>query len=140
MLALFCAAWLQAAIVPCVMAHAAAAAPQAEVPAHHQHDAHSGHDHDAMTVGQDSGDVTHPCLYCPPSDSGASSCDGHRGCAFPHEPQVDARAAGVIFTALPVSFVAPSAGTRLVASRADPAVPDVIPRVRLSVSYCRFIE
>lgn len=93
-----------------------------------------------MTAGQDSGVAAHPCLYCPPSDSGESSCDGHGGCAFPHEPQVDGRAAGVIFTALPVSFVAPSAGTRLLASGTDPAVPDIIPRVRLSVSYCRFIE
>ena len=123
MLALFCAAWLQAAIVPCVMAH-------------------GGHDHPAMAAGQEAGGTSHPCPYCPPqdSDAGSTSCDGHGGCAYPHDPQVDARAAGTLFTALPVAFVAPSPGALVLSSCADPVVPATITRISLSVSYCRFIE
>jgi hypothetical protein len=114
-LALFCAAWLQAAIVPCVMAHAGDTVVQPESPAHHQHDEHSvhaGHDHEAMAAGHETGGATHPCLYCPPGDSSSASCDDHGGCAYPHDPQVDARAAGALFTALPVSFVVPSSPLR----------------------------
>ena len=139
-LALFCAAWLQAAIVPCVMAHAAQdAAPAA---AHQGHAAMAGHDHDDMAAeheadGADGGES--PCVYCPPADSGQGSCDGH-ACAFPHDPQMDARAASVLFSALPVAFVLPMPDAVLVADRAGPAVPEAIPRVSLSVSYCRFIE
>jgi hypothetical protein len=142
-LALFCAAWLQAAIVPCVLAHAGDTVVQPESPAHHQHgehSAHAAHDHEAMTAGHDAGGATHPCLYCPPGDPGSASCDDHGGCAYPHDPQVDARAAGALFAALPVSFVVPSPAAPVVANRAVPAVPGRIPKVSLSVSYCRFIE
>jgi hypothetical protein len=139
-LALFCAAWLQAAIVPCVMAHADDTAARAEAPGMLQHDSHGGHDHAAMLAEHAAGDSTHPCLYCPPGNADADSCDGHGGCAYPHEPQVDARAAGAIFAAVPVAFVVPSPGALVVAHRADLPAPDFIPRVRLSVSYCRFIE
>jgi hypothetical protein len=119
-LALFCAAWLQAAIVPCVMAHA-------------------GHDHDAMASPQDAHAAAPPCVYCPAGQDG-DSCDGHGGCAYPHDPQVDARAAGALFTALPVSLVLPAPAAAVVADRARYRPPDAIPRVSLSVSYCRFIE
>lgn len=114
-LALFCAAWLQAAIVPCVMAH-------------------DDREHDGGAAG-------HPCLYCPPdADHGsAGGCDG-RDCAYPHEPQVDARAVGVIFTALPVAFVLPAQAVSSATDCSVVAVPEAIPRIRLSVSYCRFIE
>jgi hypothetical protein len=139
-LALFCAAWLQAAIVPCVMAHPADLAPQVRSPAHHQHDAHAGHDHGAMTAPHHDRGAPHPCLYCPPGASGVDSCDGHGGCAYPHEPQVDARGAGAIFTAVPVSFVATPARVQFTADRADATLPDIVPKVSLSVSYCRFIE
>jgi hypothetical protein len=139
-LALFCAAWLQAAIVPCVMAHADDATARTEAPAMLQHDSHGGHDHAAMLAEQATGKSSHPCLYCPPGNAGSDSCDSHGGCAYPHEPQVDARTAGAIFAALPVSFVVPSPAARVVADRAEPAPPDFIPRVRLSVSFCRFIE
>jgi hypothetical protein len=120
-LALFCAAWLQAAIVPCVMAHA-------------------DHQHGATAPEQHAGSAAHPCLYCPPAQSGAPSCEGHGGCAYPHDPQVDARAAGVLWVAVPASFVTPSPATLVHAIRADAAVADVVPTVSLSVSYCRFIE
>jgi len=136
-LALFCAAWLQAAIVPCVMAHAAQdAAPAA---AHQGHAAMAGHDHDDMAAEHEADGEGSPCVYCPPADSGHGSCDGH-ACLFPHDPQVDARAASVLFSALPVAFVLPMPDAVLVADRAGPAVPEAIPRVSLSVSYCRFIE
>ena len=136
-LALFCAAWLQAAVVPCVMAHSAA---QETVPAaHHGHAAMAGHDHGAMAAAHAGGDDAAPCIYCPPSDSGHGSCDGH-DCAFPHDPQVDARAGGVLSIALPVTFVLPTPAAGRVASRASVAVPEAIPRIPLSISYCRFIE
>ena len=138
-LALFCAAWLQAAIVPCVMAHGEAA-PQPEVHAHEGHDAHGGHDHAAMLAGQAGGEASHPCLYCPPGESGGDSCDGHGGCAYPHDPKVDARGAGAIFAAVPVSFFAPVHEVARVVQRADFSVAAAVPRVPLSVSYCRFIE
>ena len=136
-LALFCATWLQAAVVPCVMAHAAA---QESAPAaHHGHAAMAGHDHGAMAAAHAGGGDAAPCIYCPPSDSGHGSCDGH-DCVFPHDPQVDARAGGVLSSALPVAFVLPTPAAGRVASRASIAVPEAIPRIPLSISYCRFIE
>lgn len=134
-LALFCAAWLQAAIVPCVMAHDGDVAVQATTTDdHHQHAAHDGQAHDDGAAG-------HPCLYCPPdADHGsAGGCDG-RDCAYPHEPQVDARAVGVIFMALPVAFVLPAQAISTATDCGVAAVPEAIPRVSLTVSYCRFIE
>jgi hypothetical protein len=136
-LALFCAAWLQAAVVPCVMAHAAA---QESAPAaHHDHAAMEGHDHGASAAAHAGGDDAAPCIYCPPSDSGHGSCDGH-DCAFPHDPQVDARAAGALSSVVPVAFVLPTPDTGKVACLAGPAVPETVPRISLSISYCRFIE
>ena len=134
-LALFCAAWLQAAIVPCVMAHDGDVPVQAApTDDHHRHMAHDGQQHDSGAAG-------HPCVYCPPDadHGGAGSCDG-RDCAYPHEPQVDARAVGVIFMALPVAFVLPAQAISTATDCGVAAVPEAIPRVSLSVSYCRFIE
>jgi hypothetical protein len=112
-LALFCLAWLQVAALPCAMAHAPAVAEVAD-----------GH-----------------CAYCPTDTGAALSCDEHGGCAYPHEPRIDARAAAPLFVAMPAfaatPFVAPaSQGYRL------PAVgpPEDIPRPSLSVRYCRYLE
>jgi len=138
-LALFCAAWLQAAVVPCVMAHADAAAPSAETSRHDGHEAHGGHDHAAMAAGHGGGHAPHPCLYCPPETSGDDSCDGHGGCAYPHDPQVDARA-GAIFAAVPVPYFAPLPRVARVTQRVETAAVDAVPRISLSVSYCRFLE
>jgi hypothetical protein len=101
---------------------------------HHRHMAHDGQQHDSGAAG-------HPCVYCPPDadHGGAGSCDG-RDCAYPHEPQVDARAVGVIFMALPVAFVLPVPAATFVMDCSASAVPEAIPRVSLAVSYCRFIE
>jgi hypothetical protein len=142
MLALFCMAWLQAAIVPCVMAHTGGLPTQAAAPAgHHEHEASAGHDHHAVPASEDGGEGGHPCLYCPPhgNDGDSGACDG-RECAYPHDPQVDARAAGVFFTAVPVAFVLPVPARTVAISRSLSAAPETIPRVSLTVSYCRFIE
>ena len=139
-LALFCAAWLQAAVVPCVMAHTDEPVAPAPAPAHQHHDGHAGHDHAGTMPEPHEARTAHPCLYCPPGESGDRSCDGHGGCAYPHEPQVDARAAGAIFAALPVSFVVPAPGALVIEDRLRAPVIEVVPKVSLSVTYCRFIE
>ena len=154
-LALFCAAWLQAAILPCTMAHPTDGPPSATATgAAQQHDGHAGHegheghdghgapavsDHADSAAGSGTIAPAHPCPYCPPGDSLAADCDGH-GCAFPHDPQVDGRSVGAIFAAMPVSSAAAAPGARVVALRAAAVTPEVVPRVSLSVSYCRFIE
>lgn len=139
-LAVFCAAWLQAAVVPCAMAHTEPAPQPGVAPAHQGHDAHGGHDHAAMLAEQGEAGAEHPCLYCPPGASGVDSCDGHGGCAYPHDPQVDARGAGAIFSAVPVSFFVPSPGMEQVVQRVESSAAGPVPRVRISVSYCRFLE
>ena len=113
-LALFVLTWLQAAALPCVMAHPDTMAPPAQV---------------------------HDCVYCPPVNDAPGDCGDHGSCAFPHEPQVDARAAAAMFVALAPCVTAP---VILSASR-EAAAPDQtlnepIPRVPIPVSYCRFIE
>jgi len=132
-LALFCAAWLQAAVVPCVMAHGDAVPPSDEMPQQ------GGHDHAAMGMGQGHGDASHPCVYCPPDGSSDDSCDGHGGCAYPHDPQVDARA-GAIFAAVPVPVFAPLPRVTRFTQLVESSAVDAVPRISLSVSYCRFIE
>jgi hypothetical protein len=139
-LTLFCAAWLQAAIVPCVMAHGEADPQPDAAPVHDGHDAHGGHDHASMLAGQGDGDAPHPCLYCPSGESTGESCDGHGGCAYPHDPTVDARGAGAIFAAVPVSFFAPMHVVAPVVHRAEFSAAPAVPRVPFSVSYCRFLE
>ncbi len=116
LLLLFVVAWLQAAVVPCVMA----AVPD------------DGQAH---------------CAYCPPGEHAqgghahdAGSCDTSSACAYPHDPQVDARAAIASLPALPVAYVVPSPVPVLIARDAGREPPEVVPRVRLPVSYCRFIE
>jgi hypothetical protein len=115
-LLLFLAAWVQAAVVPCVMA----SAPD--------------------------GDQAH-CPYCPPAghaqgghEHGAGSCDTSASCAYPHDPQVDARTVIASLLALPVAYLSPSFVPVVIARDAGREAPEVIPRVRLPVSYCRLIE
>jgi len=139
-------AWLQVAAIPCVAAHESAgrvAASQHEAAAphdSHDHAAHHGLDHG----GHEAADApAHgPCLYCPPDHAGhgTSGMEGGR-CAFPHDPQVDARVASLEL-APPLDFVPfaylsepAQTGTCLIADRPEP-----VPRRSLVVSYCRFIE
>jgi hypothetical protein len=152
-LGLFCAAWLQAAVVPCVMASVPEGlAPQHEVAAHvvagHAMPAdgvalsdHAGHG-PAGGTGSDSADAPLHCPYCPPGAHGGDggSCDRHGSCAYPHDPQVDARSAIALHAALPVTYLLPSPMIVLVSSDAVLMAPEVVPRVSLPVSYCRFIE
>jgi hypothetical protein len=138
-LALFCAAWLQAAVVPCVMAHEAAPVLAADGAAHHQPASVPGHEHGTVAATHDATGPSHPCLYCPPDETGSAPCDEQSGCTYPHGPQVDARA-GAIFVALPAAFVVPAPAPVRFAAGIAPAVPEFVPRVRLSVSYCRFLE
>jgi hypothetical protein len=117
-------AWLQVAAVPCVAAHQTAGLMAAA-----QHEAA-----DASSHG--------PCLYCPPDHAGhGTSVEGSGRCAFPHDPQVDARVASLAF-APPLAFATfadlpepAQTGTRAAADRPEP-----VPRRSLVVSYCRFIE
>jgi len=112
-LALFCLAWLQAAALPCVMAHAAAS--------------------DAA--------ASHPCPYCPSSDTPAAHCDEQGSCAYSHQPQVDARAAASLFILLPAVQVVHLAAATAPDYRAPASAPvDPVPHVPLAVTYCRFIE
>jgi hypothetical protein len=138
-LAIFFAAWLQAAIVPCVAAHGS-------VEAQSPHDSSSVHGHAAGTAhaGHGADGAAQHCIYCPPgdhaSDSGSGSCDSHGGCAYLHDPQVDGRTAGALFAALPASYVVPAPGAQVLARCVLPPSSHRAPRIRLSVSYCRFIE
>jgi hypothetical protein len=113
MLALFCLAWLQAAALPCVMAHTAPA------------NASSGHD----------------CPYCPPAGSSPAACDDQGACAYPHQVQVDSRAAAIMFAAIPVSVVPAIAGEPRHAMRSPASgPPEPVPRQPLTVRYCRYLE
>lgn len=110
-LALFVMAWLQVAAMPCVMAHVA-------------------------------DDVAkHECGHCPWHSDQAPSCNDDGDCSYPHEPQVDVRAAAPFFlpvgvgsiTLLPVQEqVASCVGTT--------ARPPDIPRPSVSVVHCRFLK
>lgn len=111
-LALFVLAWLQAAALPCVMAHAAS----------------------------DARPMTEHCPYCPPAD-GADGCDDQGACVFPHDPQVDARVVATMFVAVGASIVLPVAAANSAPGIAsDAALTEPIPRIPIPVSYCRFIE
>jgi hypothetical protein len=129
LLPLFGLVWLQLAAIPCIGAHQAAG----DVAAAHSPVAH---------LPADTTDHEH-CPYCPPSGGAAAGqhCDDGGQCAYPHEPGVDARYAGM--AVLPTSAVAPFAGlleAPCSLSSARPDRPDPAPRRSLSVSYCRFIE
>jgi hypothetical protein len=163
-LALFCLVWLQLALAPCIAAHAPEAsshrhgAPQvpggAEAPGHaghhgdahatHGHDGHHGHGPAGASDGAapglaESTRADGPCAWCPPQVAGESCPDDSR-CAFPHEPQVDARLPG-LFLPPPMAPVYPAPGDLAAAlpQRVDER-PAPVPRRSLAVSYCRFIE
>jgi len=113
-LALFCLAWLQAAVVPCAMATAASMA----MPAGAQH-----------------------CPYCPPGDAPSPATDHAGSCVYPHQAQVDARAAAMLFVAIPVSSFTPvtdvaAHGLHLPAA----VIPDPVPRIPIPLRFCRYLE
>jgi hypothetical protein len=139
-------AWLQVAAIPCVAAHemaglVASAQHESAAPhASHDHDAHHGQGHGGHAAAN--AHSHGPCLYCPPDHAGHGTSGDEGGrCAFPHDPQVDGRAASLAL-APPLAFVSfafltepARTGTCLAADRPEP-----VPRCSLTVSYCRFIE
>lgn len=139
-LALVCLAWLQVAIVPCVMAHADALPEHAPASLEHEHAGHGGHDHAAAGAHDAPVATDHPCLYCPPHGGDGAACGDAGDCAYPHDPQVDARAASavlapplaVVFTIVPI----PAVEIRFPPPQAGSAAPPT----PLILSFCRFIE
>lgn len=114
-LALFCLAWLQAAVVPCAMASGGSAT----MPDGGQH-----------------------CVYCPPSATTPSAADHGGTCAYPHEPQVDARASAALFMAIPVASFAVvmlDAVPRDLPAGFTP-FHEPVPRVPIQLSFCRYLE
>jgi len=113
-LALFVLAWLQAAALPCVMAHAGAPS---------------------------TGPAPHHCPYCPSADGAASGSGDGGNCSYPHGAQVDVRAVSPLFMAVPAALVVPVASSRQVdVPGAAAGLTEPIPRVPIPLSYCRFIE
>jgi hypothetical protein len=140
-------AWLQVAAIPCVAAHQSAGLVAA-VP-HESGDAHAGHAHAAhdpdVHDGAHDGPATSshgPCIYCPPDHAGHETTGDAAGrCAFPHDPQVDARvAASAIAPPLALTSFALPPEPILTTHRLAADRPEPIPRWPLTVSYCRFIE
>ena len=134
-LILFAFAWLQVAILPCTMAYAGQVSAHAHQGEHAGHSGHAGHDAPAPEQAH--------CQYCPPAQEGGdgSGCDHEAGCAFPHSPQIDARALNPLYGSMPCTFMVltPRLDTPSLLVAASDAPPDV-PRRPLAISYCRFIE
>jgi hypothetical protein len=119
-LALFCLAWLQASAVPCAMAGERQPA--------------------ASQVSMSAGAPVQHCQYCPPPHGAPTGADHAGTCAYPHQAQVDARAASGWMIAPPVAAAFTSFELRpMLAVVLPPAVAHP-PRPPLSVSYCRFLE
>jgi hypothetical protein len=113
-LALFCLAWLQAAVVPCAMANAASTA----MPAGAQH-----------------------CPYCPQGDAPSAATDHAGSCVYPHHAQVDPRVAAILAVAVPVSSFTPIADVAAHGLHVQAAViPDPIPRIPIPQRFCRYLE
>ena len=143
-LAVFCLAWLQTALLPCTAAHALSG------PAHEQsagepaavidHDAgghHGSPQHAAHHPRSETASAS--CVYCPPVVTG--DCDSDERCAYPHDLQIDMRAAAEMALLLPGSapvVVAADVPVAAVGRGAD--LPAVVPRLSLTIRYCRFIE
>jgi hypothetical protein len=141
-LALFALAWLQAAVVPCSMAFAVDPATAA---ATHSHDAsHAGHasGNDGHAGHDPVASPSAHCPYCPPAMGGeGADCEHDSECAFPHDPQIDARTLTALFGPPPSHFL--GLGSKLDTPALSVLAGDVerdVPRRPLAISYCRFIE
>ncbi|HET7204131.1 MAG TPA: hypothetical protein VFI92_12270 [Steroidobacteraceae bacterium] len=116
-MALFCLVWVQAALLPCAMA----IAPNGMAGAAEEH-----------------------CAYCPPTDPADthSATGATAACAYPDQPQADARANAVtaLVLALPVVayLLAPGAGHP--AASTDDARPPDRAGPPIAISYCRFLK
>jgi len=133
-LAWFCLAWLQAAAVPCVMAHddesGVARSPSGTPGAMAHHESPAAH-----------GDASDHCPYCPPTEHCSPSGGTASDCAYPHGPQVDARQVAQVFVPLVPAYV-PWTFESTAPASAGYERPSLRPpaRIPVSVSYCRFIE
>jgi len=116
-LALFCLVWVQAALLPCAMA----IVPDGMAGAPEEH-----------------------CAYCPPTVP--ADTHGESGvvpaCAYPDQPQADARAgvAAPLALALPVVAYVLDVDAGDVAPRPDDARLPGRTGPALTVSYCRFLK
>jgi hypothetical protein len=142
-LALFCLAWLQMAALPCVMAHSAeGSGPGASVAlaggGHGtDHGAHDVHAHHGM--GDAGHETSRHCIYCP-ADSGQMAGSPDEQCSFPHDPQVDARAAGAALVP-PLAIAYTVVAVPITAIRFPPQqAASAAPPTPLTISFCRFIE
>jgi hypothetical protein len=132
-LAAFCLTWLQVAAMPCVMATGAVASSQtvADAGMPPMGNMPAGM---VMTPGEH-------CMYCPPEQAPADHSPDL--CAFPHDPQVDSRAAFASALLAPPPVV-----VLLVPREVEQAVTVTGPAVvaapqsgtTLAVSFCRFLK
>ena len=84
-------------------------------------------------------DCEHHCPYCP-SDAEGTLADHASGCAYPHEPQADGRAASLFATVLaPVAVPAPAGVVPVLLRAAAPSAADP-PRLPVPLQYCRYLE
>jgi hypothetical protein len=122
----FCLTWLQLAAMPCVMAldGVAGAAPA------------------AMPVGMTMAPGEH-CGYCPPPDAPAPADHASELCAFPHDPQVDSRAAfaSTLLAPPPVAVLLVPHDSRHAVGISHPVAATPPPAsTPLAVSLCRFLK
>ncbi len=84
-------------------------------------------------------DCEHHCPYCP-SDTDGTLADHASGCAYPHEPQADGRAAAMFAIVMAPAEVLAPAGLVPVLLGVDlpPAVEP--PRLPVPLQYCRYLE
>jgi hypothetical protein len=114
-LALFCLVWIQAAALPCAMA----IVPDGMARAAEEH-----------------------CGYCPPATDTHVDAGAAATCAYPDQPQADARASTTspLLLAMPVAayVLEPVAAHRLPVF--DASRPPDRSGPTLAVSYCRFLK
>lgn len=133
-LAAFCLTWLQLAAMPCVMAidapaGAPVAAAQSEAPPM-----------GVMPEGMVMAPGEH-CMYCPPPDVPVDH--SAQTCAFPHDPQVDSRAAfaSVLLAPPPVAvLLVPHASVQAAVDFQTVAAAPPLAGTAIAVSFCRFLK
>jgi hypothetical protein len=136
-LAAFCLTWLQVAAMPCVMAAGAGASAPTVAAA----DAMPPiGDMDEMPAGMVMAPGEH-CMYCPPEQAQADYTPDL--CAFPHDPQVDSRAAfaSALLAPPPVVVLLVPHDVEQAVTATGPALV-AAPRSgpTLAVSFCRFLK
>jgi hypothetical protein len=83
------------------------------------------------------------CMYCPPTDASAPAEHSPDLCAFPHDPQVDSRAAFASTMLAPppvVVLLLPYEIERLGDAFGPVAAAPPLAHAPLAVSFCRFLK